>query len=197
MALYRVLAASSDADTFWVALLAGGACWLVIYLLLPRPMWIYVFGHELTHAAWTWMMGGQVKKLKVRSSGGHVIVTKSNFLVALAPYFFPLYTMLVSLAWGMGHLIWDWRSYTVWLHLLLGVTYAFHLTLTGHILRSSQPDITENGYLFSFVVIFLGNAVILLFGVPLLTEKVSLGTAMTWWSDSNWRVLQFLSGFAL
>jgi len=32
-----------------VPLLAGAACWVVIFLLLPKPMWIYVFGHELTH----------------------------------------------------------------------------------------------------------------------------------------------------
>jgi len=39
----------------------------VIYLLLPKPMWIYVFGHELTHAVWTWLMGGRVKKFKASS----------------------------------------------------------------------------------------------------------------------------------
>jgi hypothetical protein len=55
------------ADTVWVPLLAGAACWVVIFLLLPKPMWIYVFGHELTHALWTWLFGGQVKKMKVTS----------------------------------------------------------------------------------------------------------------------------------
>ncbi|MEI9960181.1 MAG: hypothetical protein WDM76_03325 [Limisphaerales bacterium] len=62
MALWRVLAASGGADTVWVPLLAGAACWGVIFLLLPKPMWIYVFGHELTHALWTWLFGGKVKK---------------------------------------------------------------------------------------------------------------------------------------
>ena len=44
-ALVMVLRASGGADTVWVALLAGAACWVVIYLLLPKPMWIYVVGH--------------------------------------------------------------------------------------------------------------------------------------------------------
>jgi hypothetical protein len=94
MALWRVLCASGGADVVWVPLLAGAACWIVIFLLLPKPMWIYVFGHELTHALWAWLFGGQVKKMKVSSAGGQVVVSKSNFLIVLAPYFFPLYTAL-------------------------------------------------------------------------------------------------------
>lgn len=60
-ALLRLLAQTGDAQTVWVALLGGAACWVLIFLLLPRPMWIYVFGHELTHVVWTWLFGGQVK----------------------------------------------------------------------------------------------------------------------------------------
>ena len=94
-ALWLVLRACGGADTTWVPLLAGAACWVVIFLLLPKPMWIYVFGHELTHALWTWLFGGQVKKMKVTSAGGHVVISKTNFVIALAPYFFPLYAVLV------------------------------------------------------------------------------------------------------
>ncbi|MBI3191792.1 MAG: M50 family metallopeptidase, partial [Pedosphaera parvula] len=88
-ALWRVLQASGSADTFWVAMLAGAACWVVIFLLLPKPMWLYVVGHEMTHALWTWLFGGRVKSLKATSKGGQVVVTRSNFLIVLAPYFFP------------------------------------------------------------------------------------------------------------
>src|SRR5947208_14485396 len=129
-ALVRVLGESGSADIVWVPLLAGAACWLVIFLLLPKPMWVYVVGHELTHALWTWLFGGQVKKFKAGAKGGHVVVTKSNFLIALAPYFFPFYAVLVAMAFFAGNLVWNWRGYLVWFHLLLGVTYAFHFTLT-------------------------------------------------------------------
>ena len=87
IALGKVLAHGYGADTVWVPLLAGAACWVVIFLLLPKPMWIYVFGHELTHALWTWLFGGEVRKMKVTSKGGHVLISKTNFLIALAPYF--------------------------------------------------------------------------------------------------------------
>lgn len=188
-ALWQVLRASGNADTIWVATLSGAACWLVIYLLLPKPMWVYVVGHEFTHALWTWLLGGRVKKFKVGSGGGHVIVTKNNFIIALAPYFFPLYAVLVVGAFVAGDAAWNWRGYIVWFHLLLGAAYSFHLTLTWHILKSRQTDITEQGYLFSAVVIFLGNISVLLLGVPLLTGKVSVGEAMGWWSESTLEIL--------
>jgi hypothetical protein len=154
---------------------------VVIYLLLPKPMWVYVFGHELTHALWTWLLGGQVTQFKASSSGGHVVVTKHNFLIALAPYFFPLYAILVVAAFALGHQVWDWHRHLVWFHLGLGAAYAFHVTLTWHILQANQSDISDQGYLFSAVIIFLGNALVLLVGLPLLAGKVDVLTALSWW----------------
>jgi hypothetical protein len=193
-ALWKVLRASGAADTVWVAALAGAGCWLAIYLLLPKPMWVYVFGHELTHALWTWLLGGQVKKFKTSAKGGHVVVTKNNFAIALAPYFFPLYAVLVALVFLGGNWLWHWQPYVVWFHLLLGAAYAFHVTLTWHILKSSQSDITEQGYLFSAVIIFLGNISVLLVAVPLLAARVSVGSALRWWLDGTVEMLRMLRG---
>ena len=191
-ALWMVLRASGEVTTIWVALMAGAACWVVIYAMLPKPMWMYVFGHELTHALWTWLFGGKVKKLKVRPSGGHVIVTKSNFLIALAPYFFPLYVVMVGLVFALGNLIWNWQPYVVWFHLLLGAAYAFHVTLTWQVLSTEQTDITEQGYAFSAVVIFLGNIGMLLIGVPLLIARVGVFTALGWWFECTGQILHRL-----
>src|SRR5947207_3717722 len=165
-ALVMVLRASGGENSVWVPMLAGAACWMVIYLLLPKPMWVYVFGHELTHALWTWAQGGKVKRFKASAKGGHVVVTRSNFMVALAPYFFPLYAVLVVLVFLAGHWLWNWHHYFVWFHLLLGAAYAFHVTLTWHILKNRQSDITDQGYLFSAAIIFLGNVSVLLVGIP-------------------------------
>src|SRR6058998_937013 len=191
-ALVMVLRASGGANTVWVPMLAGAACWLVILLLLPKPMWIYVFGHELTHALWAWLFGGRVRKFKATSQGGHVVVSKNNFLITLAPYFFPLYVALVVLVFMVGHWIWGWTRYLVWFHLLIGAAYAFHLTLTCHALRTRQSDITQQGYLFSAVIIWLGNATLLLLGVPLVTSRVGLLTALGWCLESTGEVLHRL-----
>ena len=132
-------------------------------------MWIYVFGHELTHVVWTWLFGGRVKRMKVTSKGGNVVISKTNFIIALAPYFFPLYAAILVAIFAMGSLVWNWHGYLVWFHLLIGAAYAFHVTLTWHVLQTRQSDITSQGYLFSAVIIFLGNITILLLGIPLLT----------------------------
>jgi hypothetical protein len=193
LALWKVFSHSGSAHEIWVPMLAGAACWVVIFVLLPKPMWVYVVGHELTHAVWTWFFGGKVKKFKASSEGGHVIVTKNNFVIALAPYFFPLYAVIVVIVFMVGSIIWYWRPYVMWFHLLLGAAYAFHVTLTWHILKTRQSDITGQGYLFSGVVIYLGNAFVLLVGIPLVAfhgdKLTALGRAFGWWFDSNHLVL--------
>jgi hypothetical protein len=191
-ALWLVLCSGYGADTVWIPLLAGAACWLVIFFSLPKPMWIYVLGHELTHALWAWLFGGQVKKMKVASSGGHVVISKTNFVIALAPYFFPIYAVIVIAVFALGSLIWNWRGYPVCFHLCVGAAYAFHVTLTLHTLRTRQSDITSQGWLFSAVAIFLGNVCVLLFGIPLLTARVGLLNALGWWAESTGMILHWL-----
>lgn len=190
--LWMVMSRCGGADVTLVPVAAGAACWLAIYLLLPKPMWLYVVGHELTHAIWVWLFGGSVKKFKASSSGGHVIVDKNNFLISLSPYFFPFYVVLVVAVFAAGHLIWNWKNFFVWFHVLVGVAYAFHVTLTAQILKTQQSDITSQGYLFSAVVIFLGNVVVLLVGLPLLTAKVDLTTMLGWWLDNTGGVVHRL-----
>jgi hypothetical protein len=191
-ALWLVLRAAGTADTTWIPFLGGVACWVVIFFLLPKPMWLYVLGHEFTHALWTWLFGGQVKKMKVSSKGGHVVISRTNFVIALAPYFFPLYAVLVIGLFVLGNLLWNWRGYLVWFHLLVGAAYAFHVTLTVHVLQTRQSDITGQGYLFSAVVIFLGNACVLLFGIPLLTARIGMLNALGWWAESTGQIFHWL-----
>jgi hypothetical protein len=193
-ALWQVLRQSGDADTIWVAFLSGAACWVTVYLLLPKPMRVYVFGHELTHVLWTWLLGGKVWKFRASANGGHVVVSKSHFAIALAPYFFPLYAVLVVLVFLAGQWLWNWQHYLVWFHLLLGAAYAFHVTLTWDILKHRQTDISDQGYLFSAVIIFLGNVLVLLVGIPLLVSKIGVVTALGWWLECTGETLHRLRG---
>ena len=183
--LGRVLWECGGATLTVVPFLAGAVCWWVVYLMLPKPMWLYVVGHEMTHAIWTWAMGGRVKRFKASAAGGHVVVTKNNFLIALAPYFFPFYAALVVVGFVIGHLLWGWSRLLPWFHLCVGAAYAFHLTLTWHALKTRQSDITSQGYLFSAVVIFLGNIAVLLLGLPLMTDRVHLLDVLGWWASAT------------
>jgi len=89
----------------------------------------------------------------------------------------------------IGHLLWGWSRLLVWFHLLAGAAYAFHVTLTWHVLKTRQSDITQQGYLFSAVVIWLGNVGVLLLGVPLVTARVDLLTALGWCLEATGGVL--------
>ena len=189
----QVFLIGSVEDRVWLPMLAGAAAWIAVFMLLPKPMWLYVLGHELTHAVWTWIFGGKVKRLKATSEGGHVLTTKSNFVIALAPYFFPFYAALVVLVFLVGDLLWSWRGvYLPWFHFCLGAAYAFHITLTCEILKTRQSDITSQGYLFSTVVIFLGNALVLIIGIPLLTDH-DLFHAVGRWLTNNHETFQRLA----
>lgn len=196
LALWLALQTSGEADTTWVPLLAGGICWLVIYLLLPKPMLIYVFGHELTHALWTWLFLGSVKKFKASAKGGKVVITRENFLITLAPYFFPLYAVFVVLVFWAGDLIWGWTQYRMWFHLMLGAAYSFHITLTWHVLKTEQSDITSQGYLFSAVIIFIGNVMLLLIAIPLLANQ-NIPEVFRWWYAGTVDAVTWLKTMAL
>lgn len=193
-ALWIVLANAGPADRVWVPMFAGAAAWWTVFLMLPKPMLVYVFGHELTHAVWTWACGGRVKRFKATAKGGQVVVTKNNFLITLAPYFFPLYAVVIVAVFAVGRLIWNWDHYRAWFHLLVGAAYAFHVTLTWHTLKTRQSDITEQGYLFSGVILFLGNAIVVLVALPLLTGSGHLFAVMGHVCSETGVVFRRLSG---
>lgn len=138
-------------------LVIGFVLWVVLYLCLPRPMRTYVLAHELTHALWGWVMGARVSKLRVGKSGGSVSLSKDNFLVTLAPYFFPLYTVMVILGYGLVTLFVDLHTYEPFWLGLVGLTWGFHLTFTISTLLTHQPDIKAYGRLFSYSLIYLFN----------------------------------------
>ncbi|HET7511476.1 MAG TPA: hypothetical protein VFJ88_01845 [Chthoniobacterales bacterium] len=147
-------------EEFWFFSL-GAILWLIAFFGLPRPIVVYVFGHELTHALWVWMMGGRVSRFRVSRAGGHILTDKNNFLIALAPYFFPLYSILVLALYGGLSLFFNLQPYGRLLYALLGITWAFHLSFTCWMIPKNQSDLSDNGTFFSLVVIYLINLTLL------------------------------------
>ncbi len=147
-------------DEFWFFSL-GAVLWLIAFFGLPRPILLYVFGHELTHALWVWMMGGRVSRFKVGREGGHILTDKNNFLIALAPYFFPLYSILVLAIYGALNLFLNAQPYGHLLYALVGITWAFHFTFTCWMIPKNQTDLSDHGTFFSLVIIYLINLVLL------------------------------------
>ena len=177
-------------EEFWFFSL-GTVLWLITFFGLPRPILIYVFGHELTHALWVWLMGGRVSQFRVGPDGGHVVTTKANFWIALAPYFFPIYSILTIAIYGGLSLFLNVQPYGRLLYAVIGATWAFHFTFTCWMIPKNQTDLTDQGTFFSLVVIYLMNLLLLSvmlilasgqitfesFGADLLTN---LGSFVTW-----------------
>ena len=136
---------------------AGYTLWLLIWFVLPQPVRAYVMAHELTHAAWALLFGARVRGMRVTATGGSVRLSKTNLLITLAPYFFPLYTVLVILLrWTVERFVQPVPLPNVWLF-LVGLTWGFHLCFTVKSLLTRQPDIHEYGRLLSYSVIYLFN----------------------------------------
>lgn len=147
-------------EAFWFFSL-GAVLWLIAFFGLPRLLVVYVFGHELTHAIWVWLMGGRVTQFNVSRDGGYVVTNKTNFWIALAPYFFPIYSLLAIAVYGGLSLCFDVQPYGRWLYTVLGVTWAFHLTFTCWMVPKNQTDLRSHGTFFSLVVIYLMNLLLL------------------------------------
>src|SRR5205809_6105864 len=145
---------------FWFFSL-GAVLWLIAFIGLPRPIWLYVFGHELTHAVWVWLMGGRISRFRVTRDGGHVVTNRTNFWIALAPYFFPLYSILAIAIYGLLSIFVNMQPYGRWLYAVIGVTWAFHFTFTCWMIPKNQTDLSDQGTFFSLVVIYLMNLLLL------------------------------------
>lgn len=155
-----------------LAMAAGFGLWLLVFLFLPRTARTYVLAHELTHALWGSLMGARIHRIHVARDAGSVTLSKTNFLITLAPYFFPLYTALVVAIYFVSSFFTDVeRYYLLWLG-LVGLTWGFHITFTITTLMQHQSDIREGGHLFSYTVIYLFNVL----GITLWIVLVSAAT---------------------
>lgn len=154
--------------------LVGVLCYTLVYPVFRKPLRSYVLGHELTHVLGVWLFRGRIHGMKVSGKGGVVKADRANMWIKLAPYFFPIYTVLALGVWLLVSIAWDLSRYYSVVVFILGLTWAFHLWMTVHILWQSQPDIREMGVLFSLVIIYTLNLLILTFLVVFISPELTV-----------------------
>ena len=143
-----------------IALFSGYLVWLAVWFFLPRPAKSYILVHELTHAFCALLFGAKVSNLHISDKGGSVSLSKTNLWIILSPYFFPFYTCIVIAAWLITGVFLDpvpWKP--LWLF-LIGFTWSFHACFTLNSLLIRQPDIQVYGRIFSYVIIYLLNLIL-------------------------------------
>ena len=152
----------------FVSLLGGCVVWMVLFftgILLrgtPLLLRLYVIGHEFMHA---WLAGfffkGNIKEFKTGSEGGYIVTDKYNFIIALAPYLWPIYCIPVLAVWGVaGWFPWG-LEYAGSFFAALGFTWMYHLSFTGWMLTRGQSDLLGPGRIFSLVLIYTTNVALL------------------------------------
>ena len=125
-------------------------------------LYLYVLGHELTHAIFVVLYRGKVTEFHVSADGGYITTNKTNLIIALSPYFVPFWAIVAAIVYGsVRHFAalgpeWDRALYA-----LLGLTWTFHMVWTLWMIPRDQPDLKENGTYLSLVVIYLANLLVL------------------------------------
>jgi len=177
----------------FVSLIAGCGVWLLIFfgslLLRGIPLFIrlYVIGHEFMHA---WLAGfffkGRIKEFKAEADGGYIVTDKYNFLIALAPYLWPIYCIPVLAAWGVaGWFPWG-QEWIGSFYGALGFTWMFHLSFTVWMLAKGQSDLLGPGRIFSLVLIYTVNVALLAaFVITMAREFTWMGFGRELWKAAQ------------
>lgn len=172
-ALYGELGKIYSLDLNQRYFLLGAIAYLIVHIVLFKPNFLYIFGHELAHAFATFISFGKIKGFKISKKGGEVKTTKANIFVSLAPYFFPTYTILLSMAWVIARKFWQVDDFLYGFLFAVGFTLVFHFIMTVEFLKTKQPDLIKSGYLFSLALVYLMNISVAAFIMSLVFPEIS------------------------
>jgi hypothetical protein len=164
--LFFVLRAIAAAPDRCVPFLLGAGGYVLFWLIFIRRRRTLGFTatleHELTHALFAWATLHRVVALRATlHSGGHIrYIGRGNWLIAIAPYFFPTLSILVIavLTWLPGRHVTAGSA-------ILGVTVAYHAISNWSETHRHQSDLREAGLLFCLLFLTAANA--LVFGLLL------------------------------
>lgn len=167
------------------AIVPAGAAFtsgLVLFAVGARFLIVYVFGHELTHWLAAKVFRRRTEQFRVGKTGGSVAVERPNFLIVLAPYFVPIYTIIWIGIYGVCCFWYRYPAKPVVqvFYAGVGLTYAFHVALTVYSMTGRQPDLLYCGRLFSVAVILCCNAGLLFFTLILAGRQWSDGIDVLW-----------------
>ncbi len=152
----------SESVWYTVVGVAGFISLMIAKLAEPLLIYIYVLGHEATHAVAALLSFGKINAFRFDVDGGYVETDADNLFIALSPYFTPFWMLVWMLLLWLGHLCFPFEAYEPWFYGGFGFWWAFHIYWTFWVIPREQPDMLENGVLFSMLIIMLMNIVVLL-----------------------------------
>jgi hypothetical protein len=168
--------------------LAGVFSYPIFHYFIIKPRLLSTFAHEMTQVLWGLFFRAKVKDIRVRRGSGFVNLSKTNFVIRLAPYFFPFLTILVVFTSFFLH-----PEYLIFILFMVGFTLSLHLVTTLETLKVRQPDIYKTSIIFSLPFIFLANLFVIIMVLKFassenikLTEFIKGGISETLYHFNIW-----------
>jgi hypothetical protein len=138
------------------------AGWFFSGLARTFFLYLYVLGHEVTHAVFVVLFRGRVLEFHIGADGGYITTNKTNLLISLSPYFVPFWSIVVALIYLLmgcfAEVPTEWRRV---MYAMIGVTWTFHMFWTLWMIPRDQPDLRDNGTFLSLMIIYLANVLVL------------------------------------
>lgn len=170
-------------DEGWIVL-GGFLTYLLVHFFLRKPERFYLWGHEFSHLVLAKIFFRRVHQFQISSrDGGKVVLDRTNVMIDLAPYIFPLYSVAAGVAATA------FRHASPWVpDLYLGTAsflFTMHLFFSAEGFLTGQPDLRRSGRIFSAAVVLF----FLLLWIPcLMAPGVSAG-----WSGAGQAYREWLA----
>jgi hypothetical protein len=159
LACLELLLSCSRAPQPILPFLGGAGLYLLVWLWIIRR-WrttlLSTVEHEVTHALFAIMTLHRVVELKATwSCGGHVrIIGQGNWLITVAPYFFPTVCFVLIPVFQLLPFFPPNIADAI-----VGAAFVYHITSTMRETHGEQTDLKLVGYLFSTMFLPTANLV--------------------------------------
>lgn len=155
-----------------IPFLISGMLFIILYFIILKNVMKFwqVFTHELTHVFFALITFNRIEGFTVSFSGGVTSYKgRSNWLIRLGPYIFPLFSFLFIL---LSLLI--SQSYKRYFYHLVSISYISYLIMLFQHFSFKESDIRDSGYVFSSFVILILNLLILIFIILFLQGNLDV-----------------------
>jgi hypothetical protein len=138
-------------ETALIGFVSGAFFWIIMGRILG---FFGVFGHEFAHLVLGLLMLRKPEAFFATAQRGHVRVGGKNFLVDLAPYYFPTFSIVLLLIFPLLR-----ESAHPYFYPILGFVTGYHLVSHISDFKFYQGDIRASGPVFSVVFCLFANTV--------------------------------------
>lgn len=172
----------------FAGVLGYGLLWGMVFRRRQAGSFLPTFFHELSHGFMALLTFHRVGGLRASwSNGGRVtIYGGTNWLILVAPYFFPLVPILGATCVLLGPEEWNQASLCGF-----GVTVSFYCFALASDIHSKQTDLQAVG--FPFAWFFLPSANLLALGSVIATTVGGTAGLSGFIEESYWSSYQWMS----